>query len=90
MDSFFMWPKVAVKAAASFFADLDPVRICDDATPSKCGEILKLHLPSQSLKSALVARVMTSGTVKTVKMTTMDNPQPSAKRPSVACVQFTD
>jgi hypothetical protein len=48
------------------------------ATLSNCGEVLKLRLPSQK-GNFLMARVMTSGMVKTTEDVTMDNPQPSPK-----------
>jgi hypothetical protein len=38
------------------------------ATLSNCGELLKLLVPSQPGNRQLVARVMTSGMVKTKKM----------------------
>ena len=55
------------------------------ATPSNCGDTLKLHLPS-SLRKQRMARVTTFGYGKNDEDCTMGNPQPS---PSV-CIAHAD
>jgi hypothetical protein len=51
-----------------------------EATSSNCGESLKLETYQVKVERHLMARVMTSGMVKTVQdVLTMGNPQPNSK-----------
>jgi len=53
--------------------------VCLSATPTNCGNTLKLYLPSIRRKILYVAGLIALGMVKTIEMTTMGNPQPSPK-----------
>ena len=52
-------------------------RPADSATLSNCGEFLKPLATAARRKVGCSTRVMTSGMVKTQRMLTMDDPQPS-------------
>jgi hypothetical protein len=60
--------------------DPSTVWIKKSATPSNCGDVLKLQLPNQG-GNTLGGRVNDPGYGKNVEDITMDNPQPSSKAP---------